>query len=67
VEILTAPFGDAAHRDLGRFHQQEAQQRVALFRNMSQPSPLATGFLHGHQSQDSSRSGCHTETDPLSR
>src|ERR1700687_5729002 len=29
VEILTAPFLVAAHRDLRRFHQQETQQRVA--------------------------------------
>ncbi len=35
VKILTAPFRVAAHRDLRRFHQQETQQRVALFRDMS--------------------------------
>src|ERR1700674_633457 len=45
VEILTAPFLVAAHRDLGRFHQQEAQQRVTLFRDVSQPSPLPARFL----------------------
>jgi hypothetical protein len=38
VEILTAPFRVAAHRDLRRFHQQETQQGVALFRDVSQPS-----------------------------
>ena len=35
VEEFTAPFLVAAHRDLGRFHQQEAQQRVTLFRDVS--------------------------------
>src|ERR1019366_8212574 len=33
VEILTAPFRVAPHRDLRRFHQQESQQRVALLAN----------------------------------
>src|ERR1019366_2634850 len=51
VQILTAPLLVAAHRDLGRFHQQEAQQRVALFRDVSQPSPLPAGLLQRHQSQ----------------
>jgi hypothetical protein len=37
--------------DLGRFHQQEAQQRVALFGDMSQPSQVPPGLLRGHQSQ----------------
>jgi hypothetical protein len=31
VEELTAPQRLTAHRDLRRFHQQESQQRVALF------------------------------------
>src|ERR1700674_1882260 len=51
VEILTAPFLVAAHRDLRRFHQQETQQRVTLFRDVSQPSPLPAGLLHRHQPQ----------------
>src|SRR6266576_6751417 len=51
VKILTAPFRIAAHCDLGRLHQQEAQQRVALFRDVSQPSPLPAGLLQRHQSQ----------------
>src|SRR5271157_6210383 len=38
VKILTAPLRIAAHRNLSRFHQQETQQRVALFRDVSQPS-----------------------------
>jgi hypothetical protein len=38
VEILTAPFRVAAHGDLRRFHQQETQQGVALFRDVSQSS-----------------------------
>ena len=51
VEILTAPFREAAHRHLRRFHRQEAQQRVALFRDMSQPSPIPARLLQWHQSQ----------------
>src|SRR6202162_1071668 len=50
VKILTAPFRIAAHRDLRRF-QQEAQQRVALFRDMSQPSPLSARVLQRYPSQ----------------
>jgi hypothetical protein len=38
VEVLTAPFLVTAHRNLRRFHQQKAQQRVTLFRDVSQPS-----------------------------
>ena len=35
VEELAAPLRLAAHCDLRRFHQQEPQQRVALFADMS--------------------------------
>src|ERR1700690_3349664 len=51
VEVLAAPFRVAAYRDLRRFHQQEAQQRVALFRDVTQSSPLSAGVLQRHQSQ----------------
>ena len=34
VEVLAAPFRVAAYRDLRRFYQQKAQQRVALFGNV---------------------------------
>ena len=51
MEILAAPFRDTAYRDVGRFHQQETQQRVALFRDVSQPSPLPAGLLQRHQPQ----------------
>ena len=51
VEILAAPFRVAAYRDLRRFHQQEAHQRVALFGDVAQPSPLSAGVLQRHQSQ----------------
>ena len=67
VAILTPPFREAARRDLRRFHQQETQQRVPLFRDMSQPALIPARFLQRHQSRDNSRSACHTETDPLSR
>ena len=45
VEKLAAPLRVAAHCDLGCFHQQEAQQRVALFGDMSQPSSIPAGLL----------------------
>ena len=41
VEILAAPFRVAAHRDLGRFHQQETQQRTPLLGDMSQPPSIS--------------------------
>jgi hypothetical protein len=42
VKELAAPLRLTAHRDLGRFHQQEAQQWVALSADMSESaaSPL---------------------------
>jgi hypothetical protein len=36
---------------LRRFYQQETQQRVALFRDVSQSSPLSTRIFQRHQSQ----------------
>src|SRR6202142_3076639 len=51
VKVLAAPFRVAAYRDLRRFYQQEAHQRVALFRDVSQPTPLSAGVLQRHQSQ----------------
>ena len=51
MEVLTTPFRETAHRDLGRFHQQEAQDRTALLRNVSQPSPFPAGVFQRHQSQ----------------
>ena len=49
VEELAAPLGLTAHRDLRRFHQQEPQQRVALFADMSQTSPIAAGLFRRNQ------------------
>jgi hypothetical protein len=49
VEELAAPLRLTAYRDLGRFHQQEPQQRVALFADMSESSPVAAGFLRRNQ------------------
>ena len=45
VEKPAPPVGVSADRHLSCFHQQKAQQRVALFADVSQPSPIATGFL----------------------
>jgi hypothetical protein len=50
VEELAAPLRLTAHRDLRRFHQQEPQQSVALFADVSQPSPIATGLFGRNQS-----------------
>jgi hypothetical protein len=49
VEELAAPLRLSAHRDLRCFHQQEPQQRVGLFADMSEPSPIAAGFLRRNQ------------------
>jgi hypothetical protein len=40
VKKLAAPLGMAAHRNLGRFHQQKPQQSVALLADMSESSPI---------------------------
>src|SRR5580658_5646836 len=49
VEECAAPFWMAAHRDLRRFHQQKPQQRVTLFADMSESSPIPAGFLRRNQ------------------
>src|SRR5271169_400994 len=49
VEKLTPPLPFTAHCDLGRFHQQEPQQRVALFADVSQAPPIPAGFLRRNQ------------------
>src|SRR5215831_1347185 len=51
MEIPTAPFGNAACGDLGRFHQQEAQHGVSLFGDMAEPSPISARLLQRYQSQ----------------
>ena len=50
VEELAAPLCLTAHRDLGCFHQQETNQNVALFADMSESPPIATGLLRWHES-----------------
>ena len=49
VEELAAPMRLTVHRDLRRFHQQEPQQRVSLFADVSQPSPIPAGFFRRNQ------------------
>jgi hypothetical protein len=49
VEELAAPLWLTAYCDLRRFHQQEAKQRVALFADVTQSSPIATGLFRGNQ------------------
>src|SRR5271157_6068272 len=51
VTVLTPPLRIAAYRDLRRFHQQETQQRVSLFRDVSQAPPLPARILQRNQSQ----------------
>ena len=59
VEELAAPMRLTAHRDLRRFHQQEPQQRVALFADVSQASPIPARFLRRNQARHSWRFACH--------
>src|SRR5579864_1123099 len=49
MEELAAPLGQAANRDLRRFHQQETQQRVALLADVSQSTPIAAGLFRRNQ------------------
>src|SRR5450631_2156284 len=49
VKELTAPLHLAAYRDLRRLHQQEAKQRVALFADVSQASPVTAGLFRRNQ------------------
>ena len=70
-EILTAPFRDAAHRDLGCFHQQETQYRTPRLGDMSEPSPIATGVaetgLRMYLAEKKARKvGCRTRPDTFS-
>jgi hypothetical protein len=41
MDILIAPFWNAARGNLGRFHQQEAQYRTPLLRDMAQSSSIS--------------------------
>src|ERR1700756_3575735 len=49
VKELAAPLRLTAHRDLRRFHQQEAQQHVALLADVSQSASVSAGLLLGNQ------------------
>src|SRR5881396_2038199 len=49
VEKMAPPVGVSADRHLSCFHQQKAQQRVALFADVAQPSPIPAGLLRRHQ------------------
>src|SRR4029077_3635901 len=49
VKELTAPLHLAAYRDLRRFHQQEAKQRVALLADVSEASPVTSGLFRRNQ------------------
>src|SRR5579864_45748 len=49
VEELVAPLLLTAHRDLRCFHQQKAQQHIALLADVSQPAPISAGLLRRNQ------------------
>ena len=49
VEKPVAPLRVTAYRDLRRFHQQKAQQCVALLADMSQPSSVTAGRFGWNQ------------------
>src|SRR5712691_12800323 len=51
MQILFAKSGIITHCDLRRFHQQRAQQPVALFRDGAQLLPSPRTFLARYQSQ----------------
>jgi hypothetical protein len=44
VKELAAPLHLAAHRDLRGFHQQEAQQSVALLADVAESAPVSAGL-----------------------
>ena len=48
MNVPTSPVCVATRRSLRRFHQQEAQQRVALLADVPQPLLAATGVLAGY-------------------
>src|SRR6516164_6740977 len=43
--IESSTLRNTSRRHLGRLYQQEAQHRAPLLRDMSQPTPFATGIL----------------------
>jgi hypothetical protein len=51
MQELASPCGVAADSSLRRFQQKKAQNRVALFADVSQPLPAGTGVFAGDQSQ----------------
>src|SRR6185437_1993877 len=51
VKVSAAPFGKTPHRSLRRLYQQEAQDRAALFGDVSQPSPIPAGVFHWNQTE----------------
>ena len=51
VDVLTAPFWNRTGCHLRRFHSQEAQHRIALLGDMSQPSSFSARLLQRHQSE----------------
>jgi len=57
MKELPAPLRLAAHHDLRRFHQQEAQQRIALLGMCSSRRRFTAALV-----RDSKQSASHTES-----
>jgi hypothetical protein len=62
VEKLVAPSRILAHPHLRRFHEQEAEQGVAQFTDMSQPSSFPAGIFGWNQPHIASDLLVATET-----
>ena len=51
VKILTAPFWDAAHRHLRRFHQQKRSNELPCLLMCPQPSSFPAGIFRRYQTR----------------
>ncbi len=49
MKELAPPLLLTAHRDLGRFHQQEAQQHITLLADVSQSTTISAGLFRRNQ------------------
>ena len=62
VEKLATPLLLTPHRDLRRFHQQKAQQHVALLADVSQSAPISAGLFRRNQTDVAGQSVCRSES-----
>jgi hypothetical protein len=66
MEELTAPFLLTAHPDLRHFHEQKAEQYVALLADVSQPPPISAGLLLRLTAASRERACARSRVDLLS-